>query len=188
MILANSPKGQSLMEMIASIAILLIVVVAILALTVSNIVGQKESEFQVLANNLAREGIEVARNTRDSNWLNGQVWDAGLESGEAIVDFIKAENQWQLNSVACNGNDLLYFNPGSGIYNHDSNGQAASFSRCLTLRGICLAGDGNEYIINDNECNHDDQKIGLKIEVKVTWFERNKTREVKLEDSIYDWK
>ncbi|MFA6255506.1 MAG: type II secretion system protein [Patescibacteria group bacterium] len=188
MSLTNSHKGQSLMEMIAAIAILLIVVTAILALTISNIVGQKESEFQVLANNLAREGIEAVRDIRDSNWLGGQAWDTGLQSGEAIVDFIKAENHWQLDSTSCSGNDLLYFDPASGFYSHDSDGQNSSFSRCLDLSSICLDSDGNEYIVADNACNSDDQKIGLKVEAKVTWLERGKHREVQLDDLIYDWR
>ena len=50
--------GQSLLETVFAITILLIVVSAVLGLTAATQTGQHESETQVIANNLAREGIE----------------------------------------------------------------------------------------------------------------------------------
>ena len=105
----SSQLGQGLLEMVFAIGILLIVVAAILALTTSNIVGQKESEFQIVANNLAREGIEVVRNIRDSNWLGGQAWDQGLVGNIAIAEFNPANNSWQLDFDYSPGDELLYF-------------------------------------------------------------------------------
>ena len=175
--------GQSLLEMVFAIGILLIVVAAILALATANVVGQKESEFQVIANNLAREGIEAVRNIRDSNWLAGEQWDQGLAPGnQAVAEFISADNLWRLE-FSCD-NKLLYLD--SGIYSHQANGNLSVYSRCLTLKDICQAADGSEAI--KDSCSSGEQKVGLKVIATIEWSERGRNRVVTLEDLLYQWK
>ena len=183
----KAKTGQSLLEMIFAISILLIVVSAVLALTTANIFGQRESEVQIIANNLAREGIEVVRNIRDSNWLEGQNWDFGLEgSGKAILDY----NSRQLNFNNC-VDDLLYFD--ENIYRHTGSKQSL-FHRCLTLENICHCFDPDQCSlvgaeeIKASACSSSEQKVGLKVRSEVNWFDKNGKRKVTLEDLIYDWK
>lgn len=183
------PRGQSLMETIVAIAILLTVATAILSLVTNNIIGQKESEFQIMANNLAREGIEVARNIRDSNSLGGRDWDAGLNTGEAIAAFDTAANGWQLIFASEGGesyNKQLYFSSLYKIYSHNkTGGQLAPFSRFLNLGNICLA-SGAESI--KDSCGAGEKKIGFKVSAVVSWKENNRTRQVVLEELLYAWK
>ena len=114
--------GQSLMETIVAIAVMLAVVVAVLALVTSSVVGQKESEFQITAVNLAREGIEVVRGIRDSNWLAGAPWDQGLTGGtKAIVDFDPESNQWQVVFNPTVQATTLYLSP-EKVFFHDQTG------------------------------------------------------------------
>src|SRR3989338_965210 len=110
-----------------------------MALTTANLIGQRESEFQIIANNLAREGIEVVRNIRDSNWLGGQDWDNSLVdpggvNNQAIAQFNAVANSWQLsfNSAA---DDLLSVSA-QGVYNHAGDGQKTVFHRRLVLDNI----------------------------------------------------
>jgi hypothetical protein len=182
-------QGQSLVEAVAAIGILLMVVSVILALTVANIAGQKTSEFQIIANNLSREGIEVVRNIRDSNWLAGNSWDDGLSvavldaNNETIIVF--EDKRWQLRLP---DNDSLYISD-LGIYNSIGEGVLSSFTRRITLDNICINDEGEETI-KKQPCNQaeDEIKIGLKISSQAKWFERGRQKSLVLVDLIYDWK
>ncbi len=62
-----------------------ILVISIGALTafvvVQQIISQTfSSSYRLTAAYLAKEGIEIVRNTRDTNWLEGENWDNGLSS------------------------------------------------------------------------------------------------------------
>ncbi len=184
----KSKLGQGLLEMIFAIGIMLIVVSAILGLTTANLVGQKESESQIIANNLAREGIEVVRNIRDSNWLAGANWDKGLTEflnlqHEGITEFDSQNNTW---TVAAPDSDLLYISP-DGIYSHTPTAESEQsvFHRHLTFYNICQDQSGEEEI-KSSDCNT--RKIGLKIISEVSWSDRGRQRLVTLEDLLYDWK
>lgn len=182
--------GQSLLETIFAIGILLIMVTVVLTLTTSNVIGQKASEFQVVANNLAREGIEVVRNIRDSNWLAGQTWDTGLtgSSNVAIAKFDSTNNTWVLSFTFTD--DVLYTStaPLRGIYSHNNSGEPSVFRRTLILDDICLDSSGQESI-DGLPCDIiTEQKIGIKITSRINWIERGKSHQVILEDLIYEWK
>lgn len=188
-------QGQSLLEMVFAVGILLVVVSAILALAISSLTGQKESELRIIANNLAREGIEVVRNIRDANWLANEEWDLNLKgsaildpsSNETIAKFDTANNSWQL---ALPLDDSLYID--QGVYNHDS-GQPSIFERRLALYNICqniTTGEENiKETVGDLDCDTiTERKVGIKIIAQVSWEERDREHEVALEDLIYDWK
>ncbi|MBI3290671.1 type II secretion system protein [Candidatus Falkowbacteria bacterium] len=181
----NLKRGQSLLEMVFAIGILLFVVAAVLGLATSNVLGQKESEFQIVANNLAREGIEVVRNIRDSNWLAGDNWDAGLVgAGDAAAVFDSANNVWQIDF---NTLDYTLNVSPDGIYGDYSLGQPSVYSRRLDIISICQTSDGSE-VVRDNDCLGGEIKIGVKITATVSWEERGRQRELNIEDLLYDWK
>ncbi|HLC89799.1 MAG TPA: hypothetical protein VJG65_02455 [Patescibacteria group bacterium] len=181
--------GQSILEMIFAIGILLMVGSAVLAITLTNLTGQRESEFQIIANNLAREGIEVIRNIRDSNWLAEQNWDNGLVdpggvSHQAITQFNAVANSWQLSFNPVD-DDLLSVSA-EGVYNHAGNGQKTVFHRRLTLENICQAADGTEAV--KNFCVAAEIKAGIKVTANVSWAESGRNRRLIMEDVLYDWK
>lgn len=69
-------KAQGLLETIVAIGVIMTGLVSVMALTVSNLNTQREAATRYQAVNLAREGIELVRNQRDSNWLAQQdTWD-----------------------------------------------------------------------------------------------------------------
>lgn len=184
----KNPSGQSLLEAIFAIGVMTIVVASVLALVNASISGQKESESQIIANNLAREGIEVARNIRDSNWLAGANWDNGLVSSDpaqnrAIAEFSSAGNSWQL-TFGCD-NKQLYISA-DGIYTHADTGTKSVYSRCLTLTSICQTAAGTDVI--KDFCAEGENKIGLKINSTVDYQDSGQQRSVSLEDLLYAWK
>src|SRR6185436_5586231 len=78
--LPNSQTGQSLIETIAAIFILTMALTAGLGLAIYAFSRSAVSENQVVASNLAREGIDVVRAMRDTNWMESDkkgnpAWD-----------------------------------------------------------------------------------------------------------------
>jgi len=177
-------RGQSLLETIFALGILLIAVTGILALAVSGATSQKESESQIIANNLAREAIEVVRNSRDSNWLSDLNWNYGFGQGQiAIVYFDRQTGSWNFDF---NPQDYFLYVSYDGLYLHDSSGRKSPFSRRIIFEYICQDQDGYEAI--KYPCDSDEQEIGLKLTSEVSWSEKGKDRKVTLEDLLYDWK
>ena len=182
-------RGQRLLEAIFAIGLLLIAVSAVLGLAIANSAGQSASELQLVANNLAREGIEVVRNARDTNWLAGQAWDTGLVGdGTAIPNFDKNTNTWTLD-FAFNQPTIIYL--AGGVYSHSGSGQPTIYRRLLTLRNVCRETSGvnigAESVAAGISCTSG-IKVGIKIESKVNWVERGRDHSITLASLIYAWK
>lgn len=179
-----SQHGQGLIEAVFALGILIMVAAAILALTLSTLTGQKNSELQVRANNLARESIEVIRNIRDSNSLAGLPWDNGLTGGtSAITDFNVIANTWTIN-FSYTSNQL--YQDSLGVYSHDNSGTRSIFRRHVNITSICLASSGEESF-KDN-CEITEEKIGLRLNSIVSWTEQGEARQINLESLLYAWK
>jgi hypothetical protein len=72
-------KGQGILEVVVAISVIIMGLVSIISLVIFNINTQGYSHNMLIASNLAREGVEVIRNIRDSNWLDTtKEWDDGL--------------------------------------------------------------------------------------------------------------
>lgn len=84
------PPGQGLLEALLAIGIIVLGLGALLTLTLKNISASTASRERIMATQLAREGVEVVRAMRDSNWLaasNGdptRLWDKGLWNEAAL--------------------------------------------------------------------------------------------------------
>ncbi len=179
-------RGQGLLETIFAIGIMLIALSAILALTVSNNVGQRESEYQVIANNLAREGIEVIRSERDANWLARAPWDQGIPSGMVSVQFSPSAVEWTINPVT--EPQKLYVST-EGVYTATETNRSSGYSRALMIESVCVPANSAAGIERVGEsCEVSEQKIGMVVKASVTWVERGRNRTVELTDVLYAWK
>jgi len=83
----HSKKGQTLIEVIIAISIISMVLLGFASRSLQNYLISRDSYNKIIATNLAREPIEIARNIRDSNWLKGcpdpsttdcYYWNTGL--------------------------------------------------------------------------------------------------------------
>jgi type II secretory pathway pseudopilin PulG len=189
--------GQGLLEMVFAIGIMVMVVSSVVALTTASLTGQKESEFQLLSNNLAREGIEVARSIRDSNWLAGLLWDQGLVdplllSKQAVIEFDPVSNTWQLNFAVATFTDEIFLDS-SGVYSQDDSGSPTIFTRTLTLDDICQDNITLQDIIRSGiseYCTQNERKIGIKVTSSVSWLEDGGQQQSNLSIDVllYEWK
>ncbi len=69
MLKCSTSRGFTLLEGIIAITVISVGLTAALSLALSNLASSTGNEKRIVAANLAREGIELVRNQRDSNWL-----------------------------------------------------------------------------------------------------------------------
>lgn len=84
-------KGFGLVEILVSISVFLTGLVAIII-----IFGRVISPFPYIATRmeasyLAKEGIELVRNRRDENWLEGRDWKNGLDNVMSTISIFNRE-------------------------------------------------------------------------------------------------
>ena len=80
-------KGFSLLELLAAVFVLSIALVAIMNLIPRIFFYNDFISNKLIASYLSQEGIELVRNIRDTNWINGQPWDEGIDSGDFEIDY-----------------------------------------------------------------------------------------------------
>lgn len=193
---SKNENGQSMVEMIVAIAIILTGLVGALALTISNLSGSHEAGTRVVAANLAKEGIDVARNIRDTNWLQDLDWDAGLSSGDdftAIAVFDPSLNQWQLDFAADSIGDEVakIYLTADNLYLQDTTppaGNETLYSRLLTIEPICFDQATKTEAIDGGPCGIGEEKTGVRVKSEVAWSESGRSRTLTLEDKLYNWR
>ncbi|MCF7860394.1 type II secretion system GspH family protein [Patescibacteria group bacterium] len=122
----------SLIEIMAVILIVSLGLVGTMNLASQNIKAQTLNEDNLIAYQLAQEALELARQIRDTNWINNDDWMLSLSSGKYCVDYrnattsaITAVNDCPLNISSNN----LYFSPVIGVL--ESNTRFSNFYRML---------------------------------------------------------
>jgi len=207
--------GQSMIEAIVALGILMTAVSAALTLVTSAVRANKESESSIVAANLAREAIEVARGLRDTNWLSDRAWDTGLYSTinsndcTAIPVFDPTKQStgfWQMDfsvdaltdaaarvfRISAGGDALRP--PGLFLQSPTTpaNAVPTGFSRLLTLKSICR---DRSKPSTDTSVNIScacvagaETKIGIQAVVDIIWGGRGGTRSLRIEETFYNWR
>ena len=84
-------KGFTLIETLFAILIFSTALISLMAIAGRGIAAASAAREQTVAHYLAQEGLEVARNMRDQNWLDQTSWDAGfadcVENTPCKVDY-----------------------------------------------------------------------------------------------------
>lgn len=199
-------RGQGLLEVIIAFAILGLGLGGALQLILSSGIQNRRTEVQSLATNFAREGLEVMRNIRDSNWLKHQAFDAGLVS---TVDPADYDGTPVFNSVAAGWTLTFIPNPRTGLPTEFDVGGAdirsqptptypvyvqgvafgtfVQFKRIFYAKSICDSA-GTETLILSGVCGGAGTKIGVAAIVKVQWKDRGKVSTVAVQENLYDWR
>lgn len=77
----RNKKGFSLIEVIIGISIITLIITAAAEVTQTSIKMGSITAHELIAHHLAEEGLEVVRNTRDTNWMRNEGWKKGLDDG-----------------------------------------------------------------------------------------------------------
>lgn len=192
-------KGLTLVEVIVALAVIIMGVVAGLTLTVYNLKASLYGEHQLVAANLAREGLEAVRARRDSNWLSGEEWNKDIfAAGETNFSpsFNPVDGSWSMEP-ADNAdvdecvNCRLYLDQASGVYSLDNSKTRTIFSRLLSIKEICwVAGVFEEAVRETGEtCAEVNQElIGWEITSIVSFDAYGKETETEVVDRLYNWR
>ncbi len=149
----NSQSGQSLIETMVAIFVLVTGLISAVSLAIASFNATDNTNKQITATALAREAIEGVRNIRDQYWLNGTLstcsdigstqqcyinWQgpAGgkkLVAGNYNVDYDTATSQWVINSSTQSSNHNLFYNSSTGLYSTQGSGGSSFFSRKVDI-------------------------------------------------------
>ena len=157
-------RGFTLIESLVALSILALAIVGPLSLASTALSAAQISRDQLVAFYLAQEGLEVIRNQRDTNRLNGAIWTnswmlcSGLAPCAVLVDGSKDNVLERIRTCSpptlaqClnQSSSALHYLTGEKLYTH-SQGDPTDFKRAIELEKI-----GNE----DTE---------YKLTSKVTW-------------------
>ena len=165
-------RGFTLLETTVAISILTVGILGPLSVATYALSRSSISENQIIAYNLAEEGLEFIINKRDSNVFAGNNWLQGIGGGSncasgngCTIDVIANT----INNNCGGGCPVMRFDS-NGKYNYSS-GANSIFTREIYLRDV----PGNP---------NPDEKI---LEVRVTWDERiPPQRKVIIFHHIYD--
>ena len=135
-------SGFILVEVIVSIFILMLAVPAALTIASKSVFLASYSKDQIIATYLAQEGIEIVRNRRDQNMLQGGLWLLGIGSGKYRVDYGVGVSDPLVESCSSAVCSLLYKNTANGTYSHTSGaGEATHFSRYVETQELSSGHD-----------------------------------------------
>ncbi len=202
----KSETGFTLIELMIALAVFTIGLSAALALALANYNHSRDNLDKIIAANLAREGIELIKNVRDSNWLkieaNEEIaegvpytWEEGLTIDSNDFVYIDYNDDWP--TVASNNpcdSECDLYKDARNYYVHDTSGTLSltKYSRALFLERICvdeMGGDpeSNESIVAMNSDCDDDTYIGIQIISHVQWDD-NGIQYLEIVDKIYNWR
>jgi len=203
MILNEFRKNQSgitLIETLVAASILIIGIVGALILTTYSIQVSEVSKQELIATNLAREGLEVVRNIRDTEWLDpsNPAWMDGIVGpGDTIYVvpiFDPATGEWTLLDItgsesncdqratteACRvvfhdndaGVDPMYLQYDSGVSSYDES-DLLGYSRYIEI-----------------EDNSPDEKIHVTATVYYKGFSRSGAvfnNKIEISEDLTNW-
>ncbi len=155
--------GFTLVETLVALFILSIAVTGALAVITYNLQSATMIKNTFIANGLVQEGMEVTRNIRDSDWIQGKPF--GSFGASARINDGTYRAQWNDASIHRYGYDVLYVDA-KGLYNYET-GTPTMFSRGIGITKI--------------------SETEIKIFVQVSWKERNLDKSVSAEEHLFNW-
>jgi len=159
-------SGTTLVEALVAVLILSIGIIPSLGIILVSQNLSSAIKNNLIAANLAQEGVEVVRALRDNNWFNGNIFDTGLADGIYLVE-------WNSTSlVALSGDNPPLKKDTNGLYNYTTGTDSSFRRRIIITKDPTVPGCNCELLITS----------------EVTWPERTRMRTVNVESHLYNWR
>ncbi len=199
----KAPRGQSFIEAMVALTIIITSVSSGMALVQSSITAGRIGGSQIVAGNLAREAVEVARVIRDSNWLAGRSFDVGLTDPDvktARPFFDRNTATWTMEftpaTIAADDPQAALYLMTDGTFVQAAaqppGSAVAPYSRIVTIDRICrddASGDERLESDEDEDCDPDETHVGLSVTAQVQWRGLSgNPRDTYLQERLYDWR
>jgi len=170
-------KGFSLIETLVAITVLIGAIAGPLTLASQGIKAASLFKNQLIASNLAQEGMELVHAKRDSNILQGIGWTDGIldacGSGGCYVSYTPTDNtNTQIQFQSCGAECPKFFVTPDGWYVQKTTGDSGD-SETIFQRTIQVTN-----IVPSRE---------MKIKTTVAWQERFSAFTFDLEEHLLKW-
>ena len=164
----NNDAGFTLLEVMLAIFFLTVGIGGAFMVIQKTVGLSSVSVSRLVAANLAQEGIEIVRNIRDTNWLEGEDWDKDIGGAIETTTYHEADyNDTALSLWVDPGTNLNYDD--DGFYSYNSVTNPTKFKRKITI-------------------SKDADADKLKVTVIVEWQERGATHNFTAQEYLYNWK
>jgi len=170
-------RGFSILEVIITIFVIIVGIVGVYSLVPRIVAISFANKDKFIASQLAKEGMELTRNIRDSNWLEqignpANLWDEGLVSDCGGV--CNCLSGCRIDYTMLGAPDPVlpvysaaYLNiDGDGFYSYSASLTQTKFQRKITISKVL-----NQY---------------LEVTVEVFWQPDNSVFTVK--ERLYNWR
>lgn len=163
--LFRNNNGFSMLEIIAVLFVISMGLIGPLSLIIQNIQIQYINKNNLIASQLAQEGLELVRKKRDDNWLDTNAFYIDIATVDANKTFtIDSEGIIDVVDINDSGAILKVDN----YYSH-SLGDNSIFSRIV-------------------KTSMSDDESSITITCTVLWTERNQKHEHEVNTVLYDWR
>ncbi len=171
--LNNKEKGFTLLELLISVFILTVGILGAYVAIQKSATIANYSYNRLTAAYLAQEGIEIIRNIKDTNLLEGLAgendWDEGLVSNDYEIEYADSQNPdpnlMRTCPLPCDFNDLNPLRRDDSFYSYGATNET-KFKRKVSVEV------GIDFI---------------NITATVYWQDGTKIREFKVWDKFYNW-
>lgn len=192
----KSLQGFTLAEALVAIAVILIGIISMVTLAVALTRSANQQKGRVVAYNLAQEGLEVVRNTRDSNWLNNQLFCEGMSAAQVAVPVFNFDNRYQTKPMwfldITNPNSKVYTSDSGNLFQEDTitSGEETVYERLISFSYIYYDNDDQETIQSQYlyPSLPNEKLVGVRAVSTVTWQDRGEEHRIDLEERFYNWK
>lgn len=160
-----SRPAFSLIEIMAVLLIVALGMVGTANLAVQILQAQTVNRSSIIAYQLAQEGIELARQIRDTNWLNDQPWLTGFSSDTYCLDYRNEAPR----SVGSSADCFLYLNADGWYYapaTPAAEDRRTDFSRVVVVEAATSS---------------------ASVKSIVSWHDRERAINYEVETILYDW-
>lgn len=162
MMRTKKQSGFTLIEALVALVFLSVSLIPVSYAVSSSMRSAKDIGNNLIAANLAQEGIEVIRAVRDTNWFQGKTFDADLGDGDYEVEW---NSKTPLSPFASR---YLYLDA-NGRYSYEAGSATQTpFRRRLSVQKV--------------------SSVELLITSEVTWSEREQERSINIEEHLFDWR
>jgi type II secretory pathway pseudopilin PulG len=158
--------GFSILEIVVAIFIIVMGMIGVLSLITQNIQVQYINKNNLIASQLAQEGLELARNKRDKNWKEGSDWISNISPGNYILDYtgyissVSGIEDAKLRRRNDEGED--------GYYWHNVGDPNTIFNRMIIISQTSIE--------------------SLNVSCLVQWEDRGQTYEYVADTILYNWR
>lgn len=169
-------SGFTILEVAVSLFIITMGVLGIMTLVNQSLRVKDINKNKIIASQLAQEGIEIVRASRDNNWLDKEEWHQGvLQDGSYIVDYeddVKDNTPDDLDATSTK----LYLDD-SGLYKHfASAGEDPATATSTSFRRIIKVSPISTPLASTS------------VKSIVEWKERGTSHRYTAETILYDWR